>query len=231
MVTVCLLIHHNFRYNEVCTGQYQFTNSAPFSTLHFTQVVWAGSRELGIGMATGKKNGMMCTYVVGRYRPAGNMGGQYKANVPKGSFTRNVCSSLAKMVKEIEESTGDGTSPGVGEVAPPPIPPNVGDKPGTLSGDGGGSKGDSAKGSVGNSFQKGGLGAHNKFRKIHGTSALKLNQEMCKEAEDYAKVLARKGRLEHASVKDGENLAYACSSGSGNGFSGAEATKNWYAPL
>lgn len=228
-----ILIFRKIRYNEVCTERYQFTNSAPYSTLHFTQVVWAGSRELGIGMATGKKNGMTCTYVVGRYRPAGNMGGQYKANVPKGSFTQGVCSSLDKMVKEIEKSSGDGRASGVGEVPPPPLPSNGSGKggrrkPGSPSGSRGDSKGSSSKGAMGSNFQKSGLAAHNKFRKIHGTSALTLNQKMCREAEDYAKVLARKGGLQHASVKDGENLAYACSGGSGNGFNGAEATKNWF---
>lgn len=36
---------------------------------HFTQVVWKDSTQLGVGMATdGKK-----VYVVGQYRPAGNM--------------------------------------------------------------------------------------------------------------------------------------------------------------
>lgn len=36
---------------------------------HFTQVVWKGSTELGVGMAT---NGNK-VYVVGQYRPAGNI--------------------------------------------------------------------------------------------------------------------------------------------------------------
>lgn len=36
---------------------------------HFTQVVWKDSTQLGVGMATkGNK-----VYVVGQYRPAGNM--------------------------------------------------------------------------------------------------------------------------------------------------------------
>lgn len=190
-------------------------------------------------MATGKKNGMVCTYVVGRYRPAGNMGGQYQKNVPKGSFTKGVCSTLDKVVKEIEKSSG-GAGSSVGEVSPPKPPPNAqggkskgaatfgaGDNDPNPSGSGKGSKGGSSKVSDGNRFQEGGLNAHNKFRKIHETKPLKLNLKMCKEAEDYAKVLARKGGLQHANVKDGENLAYACSSASGKGLSGAEATKNW----
>ncbi|KAM7392099.1 hypothetical protein PAMP_022734 [Pampus punctatissimus] len=49
------------------------------STGHFTQVVWKESTELGVGMATdGNK-----VFVVGQYRPAGNM------NMP-GYFEKNV---------------------------------------------------------------------------------------------------------------------------------------------
>ncbi|XP_051278363.1 Golgi-associated plant pathogenesis-related protein 1 isoform X1 [Dicentrarchus labrax] len=48
-------------------------------TGHFTQVVWKDSTELGVGMATdGHK-----IFVVGQYRPAGNM------NMP-GYFEKNV---------------------------------------------------------------------------------------------------------------------------------------------
>lgn len=46
-------------------------NSPGFAgnTGHFTQVVWKDSTQLGVGVATdGKK-----VYVVGQYRPAGNM--------------------------------------------------------------------------------------------------------------------------------------------------------------
>jgi hypothetical protein len=45
---------------------------------HFTQVVWKGSRELGVGWATGS-NGW--TYFCCNYSPAGNYQGQYQVNV------------------------------------------------------------------------------------------------------------------------------------------------------
>ncbi|XP_069022356.1 Golgi-associated plant pathogenesis-related protein 1 [Embiotoca jacksoni] len=48
-------------------------------TGHFTQVVWKGSTELGVGMAT--RGGK--TFVVGRYRPAGNIPNE-------GYFEKNV---------------------------------------------------------------------------------------------------------------------------------------------
>ena len=45
---------------------------------HFTQVVWKGSRELGVGKA---KDGKGKCIVVGSYRPAGNLIGSYGNNV------------------------------------------------------------------------------------------------------------------------------------------------------
>ena len=63
-------------------------------------------------MATGKKGGMTCTYVVGRYRPAGNFAAQYKKNVPKGSFNQGLCTKLDNIVKEIGEKSGGKTKTG-----------------------------------------------------------------------------------------------------------------------
>ena len=61
-------------------------------------------------MATGKKGSMTCTYIVGRYRPAGNMGGEYKNNVPKGKFTQDICQKTEQMAKDIDESVGKSPS-------------------------------------------------------------------------------------------------------------------------
>ena len=71
----------------MCDPGYNFNNGG-FSggTGHFTQVVWRASTVLGIGRAEGKKRGMKCAYIVGRYKPAGNMMGDFPENVPKGSF-------------------------------------------------------------------------------------------------------------------------------------------------
>jgi len=49
-------------------------------TGHFTQVVWKGSQELGIGKALDKKGKML---VVCNYRPAGNMMGRFVDNVAR----------------------------------------------------------------------------------------------------------------------------------------------------
>ena len=67
-------------YNEI--SQYNFGNPGfTYNTGHFTQVVWKGSSRLGIGKATGYVDGMPCEFVVGRYSPAGNLEGAFRANV------------------------------------------------------------------------------------------------------------------------------------------------------
>ena len=187
-------------------------------------------------MATGKKGSMTCTYIVGRYRPAGNMGGEYKKNVPKGKFTQDVCKKTEQMAKDIDESVGkegakdepaDGAK-AASDDAGSKLGDSESEKPNDDASGGGGAGG----GADGNSFQQGGLKAHNKFRDIHGTSAMKLNKEMNDMAEAYAKKLAQQGSLQHASASerknDGENLAYSCSSKPGASYTGAGATRNWY---
>jgi uncharacterized protein YkwD len=73
-------------YDEVSAYNY---NSPVFSsaTGHFTQVVWKNSTQLGCGAAQGTKtmNGTKYNafYVVCNYAPAGNVQGQFAANVLK----------------------------------------------------------------------------------------------------------------------------------------------------
>ena len=47
-------------------------------TGHFTQVVWKASREMGVGKSKGADGRV---FVVANYLPAGNMMGDYRANV------------------------------------------------------------------------------------------------------------------------------------------------------
>lgn len=49
-----------------------------FVSGHFTQVVWKGSKEFGVGKALAKDGK---TIVVASYRPAGNMVGKFSENV------------------------------------------------------------------------------------------------------------------------------------------------------
>ena len=58
-----------------------------YDTRHFTQVLRKTSVELGIG----KVDSGRCTYVVGHFKPAGNMMNNFRENVAKGSFDRSYC--------------------------------------------------------------------------------------------------------------------------------------------
>lgn len=76
------------RYKEVCN--YDFSNpSLSDSTGHFTQLVWASTKQLGLGWEMGKDDN--CHYVVGRYFPEGNIETRLEENVKKGSFDRSYC--------------------------------------------------------------------------------------------------------------------------------------------
>ena len=71
-------------------------------TGHFTQVVWKGTKELGIGRASKKNSkGMYCTYVVGRYKAPGNFKGKFQKEVAKGKFDKSVCKKLDEMIAKI----------------------------------------------------------------------------------------------------------------------------------
>ncbi|XP_012946763.1 Golgi-associated plant pathogenesis-related protein 1 [Aplysia californica] len=63
-------------YSEI--RQHNFNSESNSGTGHFTQVVWKGSTELGMGKAKDKKGKVI---VVGSYRPAGNMIGSFTSNV------------------------------------------------------------------------------------------------------------------------------------------------------
>jgi len=73
------------------------------------------------------------------------------------------------------------------------------------------------------------LAYHNELRAKHGCPPLKLNDELCKIAEKYAKKLATENKLEHSSNKyKGENLGenlYFCS---GIDVDPKNMTQSWY---
>ena len=70
-------------------------------------MVWKESLQLGIGRAETTRDGMKCAYIVGRYKPAGNMIGQFTDNVKEGNFNReNYCSSIASKKKKFFDKSG-----------------------------------------------------------------------------------------------------------------------------
>ena len=103
-------ISYHFRYAEVCKPGYTFGAENPAGgTLHFTQVVWKETKELGMGKAVSERNGMTCTYVVGRYKEMGNMGGEYKDNVPQGSFAQSTCEKIQEMTDNLGKDNKKST--------------------------------------------------------------------------------------------------------------------------
>lgn len=85
------------RFDEVCL--YTFGRQGPQTgTSHFTQLVWKGTVELGIGKASNKQpDGATCTFIVARYNPQGNFENEdnaYVKNVEKGSFDERYCSYI-----------------------------------------------------------------------------------------------------------------------------------------
>ena len=97
----------SLRYNEVCDPGYNFGSGFSSGTGHFTQVVWKGSTTLGIGRAEVTEGRMKCAYIVGRYKPAGNMMGDFPENVLKGNFDRaSYCATIGKGRKRFFDQQG-----------------------------------------------------------------------------------------------------------------------------
>ncbi|CAF4737291.1 unnamed protein product [Rotaria sp. Silwood2] len=81
-------------YNEI--NSYNFGSPGfSSSTGHFTQVIWKGSKQLGIGSAFTSNN--RTAYVVANYYPPGNV---------TGSFSSNVLPLCSTMTKALGTTTG-----------------------------------------------------------------------------------------------------------------------------
>jgi len=68
------------RYDEV--SLYDFKRGVPIGSGvigHFTQLVWAGSAEVGFGASTTKTDKFI--YIFAQFLPAGNYDGEYIENV------------------------------------------------------------------------------------------------------------------------------------------------------
>ena len=178
-----------------------------------------------MGRANTKENGISCSYVVGRYKEAGNMGGEYTENVFKGSFTKDICNKFDDLIKDIPTDNSDeidivNNSDASGE--------SEGNVAGSNSSSSNPNDTEEKVDQSGSPFDENGLQAHNDFRAIHGSTDLKLDSTLSEDAELYAKELSKLGHLKHAQLEDiGENLAYGCSLKDGYELSAAEATKRW----
>ena len=96
----------SLRYEEACHTHYDFETQEPGDAGHFTQIVWKDTKTIGFGKAISKnKAGLICTYVVARYKPAGNIVEQFRENVKKGSFDESMCSDLKGTLLSMPSST------------------------------------------------------------------------------------------------------------------------------
>lgn len=80
-----------------------------------------------------------------------------------------------------------------------------------------------------NEFCNAALKKHNEFRRRHHVPALKLNNDLCRIAQNYAKKIAAINSLQHSdnTYKDeelGENLFWC----KGKPIKGEEMTQDWY---
>ncbi|KAF7991726.1 hypothetical protein HCN44_010527 [Aphidius gifuensis] len=74
------------------------------------------------------------------------------------------------------------------------------------------------------------LETHNYFRARHGVPPLRLSKQLCKTSQDWANVLATRGKLEHrANSEYGENLYCLWSSNPKTIVNGDEPVNEWYA--
>ncbi|XP_011051013.1 PREDICTED: uncharacterized protein LOC105144052 isoform X1 [Acromyrmex echinatior] len=74
------------------------------------------------------------------------------------------------------------------------------------------------------------LDTHNFYRSRHGVPPLRLSKQLCKTSQDWANILAAKGRLEHkANIDYGENLYCMWSSNPKTIVGGEEPVNEWYA--
>lgn len=84
-------------------------------------------------------------------------------------------------------------------------------------------------------FRREAIEAHNRYRMIHGAPPLKLDLQLSREAEEFAKQLAKLGRARHdmkaklRKQSEGENVARGCSEWGGLTASGA--VHRWYAQV
>ncbi|XP_076264117.1 uncharacterized protein LOC143198658 isoform X2 [Rhynchophorus ferrugineus] len=182
-------------YEEIKVHQFGGEPSS-LASGHFTQVVWKGSRQLGVAVATHQGKAVVVT----NYYPPGNVIGSFSENVPPpGGFLVNnnnevgFYSHMSRLSlssrcsnRELRKITEDN-------------------------------------------FDEDFLDAHNKYRRRHGVPPLKLDKELCKCAEEWARHLASRNILEHRPESNyGENIYCLYSSDPTFTINGNTPVDTWY---
>ncbi|XP_035684238.1 uncharacterized protein LOC118421183 [Branchiostoma floridae] len=173
-------------------------------TGHFTQVVWKGSQEFGVGVAT---DGRGKTIVVGNYYPPGNMLGDFDENVlPPGSPVKG---GHSKPRDPSPSNRWDSKPSRPSRRSPSPEQSRV-------------DTGD---------FAEDCLSAQNDYRQKHGAPPLKMSAKLCKHAQQWADHLVKSNTLQHSGNHDyGENIGMKWSSDN-KPVSGASIADMWYSEI
>lgn len=183
----------------------------------FTQIIWKNTKELGIGNAKSKSGKL---YVVANYNPPGNYSGQFSKNVlPPGANqfkTHHIRSSVIESNHNALSTTGSVTSAKSNK--------NIGDLATDFV--------NKLKTSSDDSFEAEFLDTHNEYRRKHGVPPLTLSRKLNKYAEEWAKILVKKGKMEHRDQNDyGENIYFAWSSDPNFKVTGADPVDKWYSEI
>ncbi|KAL4707646.1 hypothetical protein ACJJTC_006996 [Scirpophaga incertulas] len=198
-------------YNEI--NDYSFGQEPEILTCgHFTQIVWKATKELGVGSAKSKSGKL---YVVANYSPPGNYSGEFSKNVlPPGAmqFVNDKIEPNNNTLPSTSPNTSNNKS--LGNIASDLVNKF---KSTSISAD---------------KFEEEFLKAHNDYRRKHGVPPLEMSKKLSKYAEEWAKVLVKKGNMEHRDQNDyGENIFYAYSSDPNFMVSGKDPVDKWYSEI
>ena len=69
-------------YDEIKKYDYKLSEFSK-ETGHFTQLVWAGTKKLGVGLGYGVEDRIHTFVCAVHYYPPGNVNGEFKKNVKK----------------------------------------------------------------------------------------------------------------------------------------------------
>lgn len=199
-------------YNEI--NDFSFGKEPEVLTCgHFTQIVWKNTKELGVGSAKSKSGKL---YVVANYYPPGNYSGQFSKNVlpPGANQFKDSVSYRSSNNNLSSPSSSLRSSKNFGEIASDLVNKF---KSSSISNE---------------QFEDDFLDAHNEYRKLHGVPAMDLNKKLCKYAEEWAKILAKKDQTEHRDQNEyGENIFSAWSSDPNFIVTGRQPVDKWYSEI
>ncbi|CAF4260693.1 unnamed protein product, partial [Rotaria sp. Silwood2] len=229
----------NSWYSEITSYNY----SAPgfsSSTGHFTQVIWKGSKQLGIGIAFTSNN--RTAYVVANYYPPGNVIGSFSSNVlPICSTTTTApgtttsisvrinttatttASTIARTTRITSLPTTTATVSKTPTTTATTIVPRT-----TIT---------TATGTMPTTptptnFQQQALLQHNYYRQLHCTDTMILNSTISTIAQNYANYLAANNLFQHSGTQGlGENLWAIWSSGAIRFVNGSTPINSWYSEI